>query len=86
MESPGLSLHDGLLAAGIGYSELWSRYLALGGTETFDELRGHVETDIDRDDNQHNVIAQALNDVFVDRGQNHPVAYRNLYRLDERAD
>ena len=29
------------------------------------------------DDYQHNLIAQALNEYFIELGQDHPVAYRD---------
>ena len=81
MTDPGLTLADGMQKAGLTYPELWERYIAIGGAGAVDDLRDHVENSSCSDDHEHNVIAQALNDVFVERGQNHPVAYRHLHQI-----
>jgi hypothetical protein len=75
-----LSLADGLRQLGLSETELWNRYLALGGNNTLDQLREHVHSSNCPDPHDHNVIAQALNDAYLDRGHDHPVAYRHLYQ------
>jgi hypothetical protein len=72
--TPGLTLADGLDLAGISEEQLWARYMALGGDATLPELRAHV-IDPGIDDYEHDVIAQAINEYFLDSGQDHPVAY-----------
>ena len=78
---PPLSLADGMRLAQLTYLELWTRYLALGGSETINQLRRHIEADECPDDHEHNVIAQALNESYLEQDHDHPVAYRHLYRL-----
>lgn len=72
-----LSLIEGMLAADLDYHSLWTRYFALGGDANLAELRDFIEADTVPDQYQHNIIAQALNEVFLDRGDNYPVAYRH---------
>jgi hypothetical protein len=57
--------------------------IALGGTGTLEQLRHHVESNHCPDDHDHNVIAQALNDAYLENGHDHPIAYRHLYRQRE---
>lgn len=80
MDLPPLSLADGLRLSGLDDTDLWARYLALGGAGTIDQLRAHIGSGVCPDDHEHNVIAQALNEAFLDQHQDHPVGYRHLYR------
>jgi hypothetical protein len=78
----GLSLAEGMDLAGLNYPELWARYLGLGGSGTEADLRRHVSAETCDDDHEHNLIAHAINEAFLDIGADHPVAYRHLYRPD----
>jgi hypothetical protein len=84
MTGTDLSLIEGMLAANLDYGSLWTRCFALGGDTTVAELRDIVETITEPDDHQHNIIAQALNELFLDRGDDHPVAYRHLAEVERR--
>jgi hypothetical protein len=66
--------------SGIDISELWLRYLAIGGNGTEAELSFHVRSEECADDHEHNLIAQAINEAFLDRGDDHPVGYRHTGR------
>lgn len=77
---PDLSLADGQRQLRLSDTELWNRYLALGGTRDLSQLREHVHNSNCPDQHEHNIIAQALNDAFLDEGHDHPVAYRHLYQ------
>ena len=46
------------------------------------ELRDIVETITEPTTTNTNIIARALNEVFLDRGDNHPVAYRHLAEFE----
>ena len=81
MDEVGFSLVDGLDLAGLDYPTLLIRYIALGGNGTVDDLRDHVISGACDDPAEHNLIAQAINEVFLERGQNHPVAYQHLPSL-----
>lgn len=71
--------HDVLEAArmqaGMSFQDLWIAYFSLGGTAHPDAVRAYLGggsvPSLDYD-----VLAQALNDRFIDLGQNHPVPYR----------
>lgn len=77
---PRLSLADGFRLSTLTYPELWARYVALGGAGTIEHLRRHIESRDCPNDHEHNVIAQALNDSYLEQGRDHPVAYRHLYQ------
>jgi hypothetical protein len=55
--------------------ELWTAYVGLGGSMTTGELVDLLDGRRLVSDHEYDVVAQALNDYFVDRGQNHPVSY-----------
>lgn len=78
MSDAGFGLADGMDLAGLDYPTLWIRYVALGGNGTAEELRHHVTSGSCDDAAEHNVIAQAINEAFLERGENHPVAYQHL--------
>lgn len=76
---PPVGLADGMRLADVTYPELSTRCFALGGSGTTGDLRRHVESDFCPDDHEHNLIAQALNEIYLQRGRDHPVAYRHLF-------
>lgn len=80
MTDQGLTLQDGLRRVGLDYPDLWQRYAALGGNGTESDLRRHVASGACGDDHEHNLIAQAINEAFLEAGQDHPVAYHHLTR------
>lgn len=77
MAELGLSLRDGMDLAGIDITELWQRYLAIGGNSSAGELARSVAVGAELDDHEHDLIAQAINDFFLEKGADHPVAYRH---------
>jgi hypothetical protein len=80
-----MSLRAGLALSGLSHEQLWLRCLAVGGTFSRDGLDAALSGRRRLTTYEHNVIAQALNDFFVERGQNHPVAYADELTPDERA-
>ena len=64
------------MQAGMSFQELWIAYLSLGGMAHPEAvrayLRGRPAPSIDYD-----VLAQAINERFIDLGDNHPVPYRD---------
>lgn len=60
----------------MSFESLWIAYFALGGTAQPNVLRGYLTGGVpqlmDSD-----VVAQALNERFLDQGGNHPVPYRD---------
>jgi len=55
--------------------ELWLRYFELGGMGTALELEAILYGALLPSPHDHDVIAHALNERFVELGGNHPVPY-----------
>lgn len=81
-EPNSLSLYEGVQVSRMTPSDLWVQYYALGGDAGECEVEAYALGLLSADTYQHNVIAQAINEVFIDRGANHPVAYRDLDLTD----
>lgn len=71
----GLSLGAGLELSGMTFEELWIRQVAVGGDRGCLEVEAYVLGLLVADPLSHNMIAQAINEYFVERGGDHPVAY-----------
>jgi hypothetical protein len=78
----GMSLEDGMRLSGMGYPELWLRYISVSGTIGELELEAYVLGLLVPDDYQHNLIAQALNEYFLELGPDLPVGYRDTAIAD----
>jgi hypothetical protein len=66
-------LEAGRVQAGMSFDDLWLEYFALGGTAPPEELRDYLAGGAGPMD--YDVVAQAINERFVDRGEDHPVPY-----------
>ena len=73
---PGLSLRDGMDLSGMSVQQLWLRYIGLGGCETPTDIQHQLLGTVAIGDHEHNLLAQAINEHFIERGQDHPVHYR----------
>ena len=71
----GVSLAEGMRATGMDYGELWLRYIGVSGVAGRFEVEAYVLGLLTPDAYEHDVIAQAINEWFIDRGENHPVEY-----------
>jgi hypothetical protein len=58
-------------------SDLWVEYFALGGEAGPEAFGLYLSGDGGLNTAEHNTIAVALNEQFMDRGLNRPVPYRN---------
>ncbi len=56
-------------------SELWLRYFELGGMSTAFQVEAFLYGALQPSSHDHDVIAQALNERFVELGGDHPVPY-----------
>ena len=74
-DSDRLDLQAGMRRSGMDYPELWLRYVAVSGDAGELELEAYVLGLLTADAYQYNVIAQALNEYFIERGEDHPVGY-----------
>jgi hypothetical protein len=73
-----LRLEDARRKLGLSIMELWVDYFALGGILNATQLDRYLRGDGEIGNADRNVLVHALNEVFHDRGQNHPLAYRPL--------
>jgi hypothetical protein len=71
----GESLEGARCAAGLSHGDLWLRYFELGGMSTALQLEAFLYGALQPSIHDHDVIAHALNERFVELGGNHPVAY-----------
>lgn len=72
---PASVFEDGRMAARLSHGELWMRYFELGGMSTAMELEAILYGALVATPSDHDVIAHALNERFVELGGNHPVPY-----------
>lgn len=70
------SLEEARSALQLSTEELWIRCLAIGADFSLARFNRLVKMDPPPGDLEHNYIAQALNDEFLERGLSHPVPYR----------
>jgi hypothetical protein len=63
------------LDAGLSQEELWMRYFELGGMSTALEVDALLHWALLPTVHDHDLLAHALNERFVELGGNHPVAY-----------
>ena len=61
--------------AGLSHEELWLRYFELGGMSTALQLEAFLYGALTPEVHDHDLIAHALNERFVELGGNHPVPY-----------
>lgn len=61
--------------AGLSHGELWLRYFELGGMSTALQLEAFLYGALEPTVHDHDLIAHALNERFVELGGNHPVPY-----------
>lgn len=69
------SLRAGLAMSRMQLPELWAAYVGLGGSLSMEELAAGLRGTRVLSAHDHDVVAQALNDHFIERGQDHPVPY-----------
>jgi hypothetical protein len=74
-QQSGAVLDRNRRSAGLTHNELWLRYFALGGMSSALELEDILSGTQEPTAHDHNVIAHALNERFVELGGNHPVPY-----------
>lgn len=75
-EAPeSLGLAAGFAASGMSPQELYLRQISVGGGSGSLEVEAYVLGLLVPDTYTHNVLAQAINEHFMDEGGDHPVAY-----------
>jgi hypothetical protein len=76
-----MALRTGLALSSIGIRTLWWSYLGVGGAMSLDHLLDTLRGTQEVSDHEHDMVAQALNDHFLDQGLNHRVAYADELAL-----
>lgn len=66
---------QGRRAAGLSQAELFLRYFELGGMSSALQLEAFAYGALQPSAHDHDMIAHALNERFVELGGNHPIAY-----------
>lgn len=74
-DGPGLTLQEGMSRSGMSFTELWLRQLGIGGEAGRLEVEAYVLGLLVVDPHQHDVLAQALNEHFIEQDRDHPVGY-----------
>lgn len=65
---------------GLPLHQLWLDYLGLGGCLLPGAIGGFLASSGDVSDYDHDLLAQALNEHFLTKGENHPLAYADELR------
>jgi hypothetical protein len=73
--SPGATLRAAIAHAEITFPTLWVGYFALGGMANPDELRLIIDGIDVPSHYDYDLIAQTINETFMDQGGDHPVPY-----------
>jgi hypothetical protein len=73
VSSSTIAIQEGLALARWTPAELWRACLGIGGSFTGTEIADFASGSQDATRTDHNILASALNEHFVARGQNHPV-------------
>ncbi len=68
--------------ADLSRGELWLRYFELGGMSTAFQVEAFLYGALQPTAHDHDVLAHALNERFVELGGNHPVPYEDGGRGD----
>ena len=68
-------LEQARLEAGLSQGDLWLRYFGLGGMSTALQLEAFLYGALEPTVHDHDLIAHAINERFVELGGNHPVPY-----------
>lgn len=76
-EDEKINLHEGVNRLGLTWDDLWVDAHALGSNLSLLEIEAYV-LGLLKDPHEHNVLAQALNERFMDQGLDHLVAYTTL--------
>lgn len=68
-------LEAGRVQAGMSVAELWMAYFALGGSREASSVRAYLRGDYEIAATDYDLLAQAVNERFLDQGGDHPVPY-----------
>jgi hypothetical protein len=72
---PDTDLEQGRVGSGLSLGELFLRYFELGGMSSALQLEAFLYNALEPSAHDHDVVAHALNERYVELGGNHPVPY-----------
>ena len=75
MPTPSDRLTEAWRRLGITVDRFWIEYFRLGGDCQPTSIAALVNGEWEPSRREYNLLAQALNEIHVDRGGNHPVPY-----------
>lgn len=58
-------------------TDLWIAFVAAGGTRSQHDVEAHVDGEVALSAGQHDVLAAAINDALMERGEPGRVAYHD---------
>ncbi len=64
----------------ITLEDVWLGYVAVGGDASLGDVEAWLAGTTEPGDHDHDLMAQAFNDRFLEAGMNHPVAYAEALR------
>jgi hypothetical protein len=74
-ERSGAVLDRARIELGLSQGDLWFHYFALGGMSSAIDVEAFLADILEPTAHDHDLIAHALNELFTELGQNHPVPY-----------
>ena len=72
---PATDLEQGRIGSGLSLGELFLRYFELGGMSSALQMEAFLYNALEPTSHDHDVVAQALNERYVELGGDHPVPY-----------
>ena len=78
--SAALDAAKGML--GVSLDALWLDYFGLGGSLRRTQIGAFLAGEQSISDHDHDVLVQALNERFLDRGEDHPLDYADELLTD----
>lgn len=73
----GAVLEAGRVQAGMATIDVWVAYFALGGMESLAVVTAILSGTVVPSDSDYDLLAQALNERFMESGHDHPVPYHD---------
>ncbi len=74
-DDPRMTLAAGMTRSGMTMEQAWLRLVSVGGDLGVLELEAYILGVLSPDAYHHDLIAQAINEHFIDDGGDHPVGY-----------
>jgi hypothetical protein len=78
---PASALEAARTHLGLSMEQLWTGYMALGGSLLPYHLEAYLDGTGQLADYDHDLVAHSLNERFSERGQDHPLAYSDRQPL-----